>query len=285
MRRALFGALIAVTPWANAPASPAERVDLQIVFAADVSISVDNDEFRLQRDGYVDAITDPHVVEIMRSGPFRSIAVSFIEWSGASEQRLVADWTVIRDAETAEAFANILRAAPRSFIGSTAIGNAIDYAMRRFVESGIDSDRRIIDISGDGDNNNGRPVEYARDDAVAAGVTINALAIINRNPKPGFLAHIHPPGGLGEYYRTRVIGGPQSFVLVVEDYSTFAEAITNKLMREIAAAEGPHDVALVTKFDARHSVAAVPQTPTVERYSSAVKSEYDVDRPSSAASD
>jgi hypothetical protein len=239
MRRALLGALIAVMPWANAPASPAERVDLQIVFAADVSISVDNDEFRLQRDGYADAITDPHVVEIMRSGPFRSIAVSFIEWSGPAEQRLVADWTVIRDAETAETFANILRAAPRSFIGATAIGNAIDYAMRRLAESGIDSDRRIIDISGDGDNNSGRPVEYARDNAVAAGVTINGLAIINRNPKPGFFAHIHPPGGLGEYYRTRVIGGPQSFVLVVEDYSTFAKAITNKLMREIATAEGP----------------------------------------------
>ena len=244
MRQALFGTLAAVALGLAAglaapvavPAALADSVDLRLILAADVSRSVDNDEFRLQRDGYAAAITDPKVIAAIQGGTFRSIAVSFIEWSGAAEQRVVADWSVIRDGETAAVFANILRSEPRSYTGATAIGNAVDFAMRHFDAAGVDSPRRVIDVSGDGDNNGGRPIEYARDDAVAAGVTINGLAIVNANPNPGFISHVAPPGGIGEYYRTRVIGGTGSFVILIEDFGSFASAITTKLMTEIAAA-------------------------------------------------
>ena len=132
MRQTLFGTLIAVTMGFAAPAAVADSVDLRLVLAADVSRSVDNDEFRLQRDGYAAAITDPAVIAAIQAGPLHSIAVSFIEWSGAAEQHVVADWLVIRDDETAAVFANTLRSEPRSYTGATAIGAAVDFAMRHF---------------------------------------------------------------------------------------------------------------------------------------------------------
>ncbi|MGH7124267.1 MAG: DUF1194 domain-containing protein, partial [Stellaceae bacterium] len=209
-------------------------VDLQLVLATDVSISVDNQEFELQREGYAAAITSEGVLNAIRAGPHHAIAVCFIEWSGPSKQRVIADWTVIRDGEMATVFANTLRTAPRSFADATAIGSAIDFAMRYFEQSGVDSERRIIDISGDGDSNSGRPVEYARDDAVKAKVTINGLAIVNEHPLPGFIGHIQPVGGIGHYYRTRVAGGPGSFVFQIDSFDGFAEAIERKLVTEIA---------------------------------------------------
>src|SRR5262249_36509176 len=129
MRKHLIGALILALANLGARIACAEAVDLQLILAADVSISVDNEEFRLQRDGYAAAITDPSVIAAIRAGPHRAIAVSFIEWSGPSKQRIVADWTVIRDGEMATVFANTLRTAPRSFADATAIGSAIDFAM------------------------------------------------------------------------------------------------------------------------------------------------------------
>ena len=213
----------------------AETVDLQLVLAADVSISVDNEEFRLQREGYARAITDPSVLAAIRRGPHHAIALSFVEWSGASQQRVVIDWTVIRDEEAAMSFSAALRTAPRSFAGVTAIGAAIDFAMAQFARSGVESDRRVIDVSGDGDNNSGRPVEYARDDAVNANITVNGLAIVNEHPAPGFIGHVQPPGGIGEYYRTRVIGGAGSFALVIDSFSKIAETVTHKLAAEIAS--------------------------------------------------
>jgi hypothetical protein len=235
MRQALFGVLIAITLFGPTPSSRAETVDLQLILAADVSRSVDEDEFRLQREGTAAALTNPRVIKAIQSGPFRAIAVTFVEWSGAEAQHVVADWTVVRDDETAGVFAAILQTAPRSFAGFTSISAAIDYSMKHFASSGVDSERRIIDVSGDGTNNGGRPVNEARDEAVAAGVTINGLAIINQHPNPGYFAHTQPPGGLGEYYRTNVTGGPGSFVITIEDFDSFAEAMTNKLVNEIAA--------------------------------------------------
>ena len=226
----------------SAPAA-AETVDLQLILAADVSRSVDSDEFKLQREGYAAAFTDPKVLNAIQSGPYRSIAVIFVEWSGSEAQHVVADWTVVRDDETAGGFAAILQSAPRSFAGFTSISAAIDYSMKQFASSGVESERRIIDVSGDGTNNGGRPVNEARDEAVAAGVTINGLAIINQHPNPGYFAHTQPPGGLGEYYRTNVTGGPGSFVLTIEDFDSFAEAMTNKLVNEIASAAGPRMLA------------------------------------------
>jgi len=245
MRQALFGAMFAVTLFGLAPSPRAETVDLQLILAADVSRSVDEDEFRLQREGTAAAMTNPRVIKAIQSGPYRSIAVTFIEWSGAEAQKIVADWTVVRDEETAGGFAAILLSAPRSFAGFTSISAAIDFSMKHFAASGVDSERRIIDVSGDGNNNGGRPVTEARDEAIAAGVAINGLAIINQHPNPGYFAHTQPPGGIGEYYRTNVIGGPGAFVITIEDFTTFSEAMTNKLVNEIASA------AAVRRFAAR----------------------------------
>ena len=243
MERRLLAVSIVVLAILAARPAAAETVDLQLVLAADVSISVDEEEFRLQREGYAAAIAHPLVLEAIRKGRHAAIAVCFVEWAGASAQRVVVNWTVIRDERGARGFADGLRAAPRSFMGATAIGAAIDFAMSQFALSGVESEHRIIDISGDGDNNNGRPVEWARDDAVKAKVTINGLAIVNEHPALGFIGHIQPVGGIGEYYRTRVIGGDRSFVLVIDGFDRFAEAMTHKLTAEIASADGVGTVA------------------------------------------
>src|SRR5215471_16217267 len=213
----------------------AQTTDLLLVLAADVSRSIDESEFGLQRKGYSAAVTDPRVLAAIRGGTTGTIAVCFVEWSGAGEQNVVADWTVIRDEEDAGGLSTVILAAPRSFIGRTSISGAIDFAMERFAAAQPRSHRRIIDVSGDGTNNSGRPTTDARDDAVAQGVTINGLAIVNDKPNPGYTFHTQPPGGLPEWYRQNVIGGPGAFLRVVEDFQSFADAMTSKLVSEIAA--------------------------------------------------
>jgi hypothetical protein len=219
-------------------AARAESVDVALVLAADVSRSVDEGEFKLQREGYATGITSPRVLAAIQAGTHREIAVCFIEWAGPDEQNVVVKWTVIGDAEAAEDFAANLRKEPRSFMGRTSISAAIDFAMVEFAKSGVTADRRIIDVSGDGTNNAGRPITDARDEAVAKGVTINGLAIINQRPEGYLYAHTQPPGGLPNWYKDNVIGGPGSFLQVVQDFSTFGDAITNKLLSEIAEADG-----------------------------------------------
>jgi hypothetical protein len=243
MRKTVIAVLIlALVPMA-ARSAFSETVDLQLILAADVSRSVDEDEFHLQRQGYAAALTNPRVLAAIQGGPNRAIAVSFVEWSGSEAQRIVGDWTVVRDEESGAVFANTLLTAPRSFAGFTSISAALDFSMKHFEKSGVESERRVIDVSGDGTNNGGRPVTDARDEAVAAGVTINGLCIINLHPNPGFTAHTQPPEGLGEYYRHNVTGGPGSFVIVIDDFTTFADAIVNKLIAEIAAADGQRRLA------------------------------------------
>jgi hypothetical protein len=214
----------------------AQTTDLLLVLAADVSRSIDESEFALQRKGYSTALTDPRVLAAIRGGTTGTIAICFVEWSGAGEQNVVADWTVIRDEEDAGGLAAAILAAPRSFIGRTSISGAIDFAMERFATAEPRANRHIIDISGDGTNNSGRPVTDARDQAIGQGVTINGLAIVNDKPNPGYAFHTQPPGGLPEWYRQNVIGGPGAFLRVVEDFHSFADAMTNKLVSEIAAA-------------------------------------------------
>ena len=211
----------------------AQNTDLLLVLAADVSRSIDEGEFDLQRKGYAAALSDPRVLAAIRGGATGTIAVCFVEWSGAGEQLVVVDWTIIHDDEDAGGLAATLLAAPRSFIGRTSISGAIDFAMERFASAKPHSNRRIIDISGDGTNNSGRPATEARDRALAEGVTINGLAIINDRPNPGYAFHTQPPGGLPEWYRQNVIGGPGAFLPVVEDFRSFADAMTNKLVSEI----------------------------------------------------
>ena len=227
---ALTAILAAITP------ARAETVDLLLILAADVSRSIDDVEFNLQRKGYAAALSDPKVLAAIASGPNRSIAVSFVEWSDTLDQKVVVDWTTIRDGEDAAAVGAAMLAAPRSFASRTSISGAIYFSMGQFASSAPNADRRIIDISGDGTSNSGPPVTEARDQAVEKGITINGLAIINTQTRPGFTMHTQPPGGLPNYYKENVIGGPGAFLLVVENFETFADAITRKLVTEISDA-------------------------------------------------
>ena len=167
-------------------------------------------------------------------GPNRAIAISFVEWSDTLDQKVVVDWTKIRDGEDGAAVGATILAAPRSFASRTSISGAIYFSLGQFSNSAPSADRRIIDISGDGTNNSGPTVTEARDQAVAKGITINGLAIINTQTRPGFTMHTQPAGGLPNYYKENVIGGPGAFLLVVENFETFADAIVRKLVSEIA---------------------------------------------------
>ena len=230
-------AIITLLAWlAGIAVAHAETVDLLLVLAADVSRSIDDVEFNLQRKGYAAAITDPRVLRAISGGRNHAIAVTFIEWSGAADQNVIVDWTVVRDEEAAGGIAATMIAAPRSFLGRTSISAAIDYSIERIGIAPAQADKRIIDISGDGTNNSGRPVTEARDQAVAAGITVNGLAIINTQANPGYAFHTQPPGGLPKYYEENVIGGPGAFLLQVENFDTFAESMTRKLVTEIAGA-------------------------------------------------
>jgi hypothetical protein len=239
-RRVIAAALVCMAAIAGiGGGARADTVDLLLVLAADVSRSIDDDEFNLQRKGYAAAITDPQVLRAITGGRHHAIAVTFLEWSGAGEQTVVVDWTVIRDEEAASAIASTILSAPRSFVGRTAIGAAIDFASQRLQASPAQSERSVIDVSGDGTSNSGRAVTESRDEAVAAGVTINGLAIANNRSSPGYAFHTQPPGGLPKYFRDNVIGGPGAFLITVEDFHSFADAITRKLVAEIAGISDP----------------------------------------------
>src|SRR4051812_32186971 len=216
----------------------AETVDLLLVLAADVSRSIDDDEFNLQRKGYANAITDPEVLSAIIGGKHHSNAVTFVEWAGGDEQKVVVDWAVVRDGGGAAGSAPAIMSAPRSFVGRTATGAAIDFAVQQLQAAPAESERRVIDVSGDGTSNSGRAVNEAREEAVAAGITINGLAIINNRAGPGYAFHTNPPGGLPKYYRENVTGGPAAFLITVEDFHSFADAMTRKLVAEIAGISG-----------------------------------------------
>ena len=213
-------------------------VDAAVVLAADVSRSIDDGEFALERRGYAEAIQSRRLTDAVSTGPHGAIALAYVEWAGEGEQKLVVDWTIIRTSDDARGFAAALTTAPRSFVGRTAIGSAIDFAFAQFASSAFAADRRIIDVSGDGTSNQGRPVTAARDAAVAGGAVINGLAIRNRRAEAlgGYLAlHTNPPGGLAQYYRDNVIGGTGAFVVPIEGFNGFGEAMLRKLVSEIAA--------------------------------------------------
>ena len=218
------------------PAAGAETVDLELVLAVDVSGSVDQDEARLQRDGYVAAITDPQVIEAIRGGLHGRIAVAYVEWAGYRHRRLVVDWHPIHDRPSAEAFARRLAAAPVATGVSTSISGAIAFALPLFGSGGFQGVRRVIDISGDGPNNDGPEVTGARDRALAMGVTINGLPILNQRPNVAGFPNLDD---LDAYYDGCVIGGPGAFMVVAQGFDTFAAAIRRKLILEIAARPPP----------------------------------------------
>jgi hypothetical protein len=224
--------LLLLAPAARA----AEPVDLLLVLASDVSRSVDAEKFELQRRGYGHAMADPRVLEAIRSGSNGRIGVCFVEWSGVMSQKVVIDWTAIGDADTARQFGDRILEAPRSFTDRTSISAAIDFAMTQLDSAPFEAARRTIDVSGDGTNNSGREVTAARDEAVAKGVTINGLVILSERPLAWNPEHTNPLGGLENYYRQNVIGGPRAFVMAAQHFNAFGQAIINKLIAEVAMA-------------------------------------------------
>ncbi|MGN6461761.1 MAG: DUF1194 domain-containing protein [Pseudolabrys sp.] len=227
-------AALALIVIAFTPARAAEKVDLLLVLSSDVSRSVDYAKFQLQREGYAAAITDDRVLNAIRSGPLQRIAVAFVEWSGASAQKVLIDWTLIDGKASAQKFADQLAELPRAFADRTAIGAGIDFSLAQFERAPFESARRTIDVSGDGTNNAGIDVDGARDRALAKGVTINGLVILSDRPLAWNPEHTNPPGGLDKYYRDHVIGGPGAFVMVAENFGSFRQAIIGKLIAEIA---------------------------------------------------
>ncbi len=216
------------------PAHAEDEVDLLLVLASDVSRSVDAQKFQLQRDGYAAALANPSVLDAIRSGKHGRIAICFVEWSGVTAQKVVIEWTIVKDADTAREFADRLIEAPRSFAERTSISGAIDFSVSQLSRAPFKAARRTIDVSGDGTNNSGRDVRAARDEAVAQDITINGLVILSDRPLSFNPEHTHPPGGLVNYYRDNVIGGAGAFVMVAQDFQSFGKAILGKLIAEIA---------------------------------------------------
>src|SRR5690349_11449438 len=216
------------------PLAAAEPVDLLLVLAADVSRSVDGPKFQLQREGYAAALSDPRVQQAIKSGRNGRIAVCLVEWSGLASQKVVLDWTLIDGPQAAQQFGDRLLETPRSFADRTSISGGIDFALAQFARAPFASNRRTIDVSGDGTNNSGRDVKDARDEAVNRGVTINGLVILSDHPLPWNPEHTNPPGGLAKYYRDNVIGGPGAFVMEAKNFDSFGQAIIAKMIAEVA---------------------------------------------------
>jgi hypothetical protein len=236
----------------------AEPVDIELVLSVDSSGSIDNGEFALQREGYAQALTHPEVVDAIRRGPHRAIAVTFIEWSGPDIRTQVVGWTRVAGPADAQAVAAILRSAPRTiFGGGTSLAGAILSGAAAFEENGFEGVRRVIDISGDGPNNRGPSVTAARDTAIARGITINGLPILEDDE------------GLALYFRDFVIGGPGAFVQPAQGFADFERAVRRKLLQELnlsgepapdAAGDGPLS-------GARGAIPAAPWSATTRRSS------------------
>ncbi len=224
--------LILLTTAASAEVS----VDLELVLAVDVSYSMDLDEQRLQRDGYIEAFRDPEIIRAIQSGAHRRIAVTYVEWAGWGIQQVIVPWMVIEDAATAESLAVKLTEAPISRHRRTSLSGALDFSERQFGISDVRGARRVIDVSGDGPNNSGPPVGPLRDELVGKGIVINGLPVLLRPGGPGSMFDI---ANLDEYYAACVIGGPGSFMIPIRAKSEFATATRQKLLLEIAGIEPP----------------------------------------------
>jgi hypothetical protein len=206
-------------------------VDLELALAIDVSGSVDDEEAMLQRNGYIAAFRHPSIIDAISHGALGRIAVSYYEWAGFGHMKYIAGWTLINDKASAEAFAAKLGAEPPETARRTAIAAAITEGTASFDSNGFTARRRVIDISGDGTNNWGEQVTVARDRAVAKGVTINGLPIVNDRLSPSGRKQ---ESRLDLYYRDCVIGGPGAFYVVARDFKDFPRAVLRKLMLEIA---------------------------------------------------
>lgn len=227
-RRALLAAALFCA--LGLSAAKAQTVDLLLVLCVDASGSIDEEEFRFQREGYAAAISDPRIVRAMTSGPNRSAALAFVEWGTPGGPMTAVGWGRIHDQASAETYAGRVLDAPRSPQSYNALGDAINHATNLIRSAPFRGERAVIDVSGDGpDNRSLVPAPVARDEAVRTGITINALVVVKEG------------SGLAERgerlvtsYQRDVIGGPGAFVVVARDYPDFAQAIFNKMIREVA---------------------------------------------------
>jgi Protein of unknown function (DUF1194) len=208
-----------------------QEVDLELILAVDISYSMDIEEQRLQRDGYIQALTSPEVLKAIRGGMVGKIAVTYFEWAGATTQRVIVPWQVIDGPETAGAFVAKLAAAPISRWYRTSISGAILFGQELFENNGFDAPRRVLDISGDGANNHGSAVTDARDRALQAGIVINGLPIMIANGRRS----VFDMDDLDDYYTDCVIGGLGSFMITIKERDQFVQATRVKILREIAA--------------------------------------------------
>jgi hypothetical protein len=205
-------------------------VDVELVLAVDVSYSMDMDELAIQREGYAQAIVSKEFLQALKSGPHGKISVTYFEWAASSDQKIIIPWRVIEGPESADAVANEIMKTPIRRASRTSISGAINFAMPLFDENPYRGLRRVIDISGDGPNNNGTPVTVARDAALEKGIVINGLPIMVKEPSYSTM----DIDNLDFYYEDCVIGGPGSFVVTIKDREKFKEAIRTKLLLEVA---------------------------------------------------
>src|SRR6188508_75197 len=210
-------------------------VDVELVLAVDVSYSMDMDELALQREGYAQAIVSKEFLQALKAGPHGKIAVTYFEWAASTDQKIIIPWRLIDGPETADAVANEIMKTPIRRASRTSISGAINFAMPLFEENPYRGIRRVIDISGDGPNNNGMPVTAARDAALEKGVIINGLPIMVKEPSYSTM----DIDNLDFYYEDCVIGGPGSFVVTIKDRDKFKEAIRTKLLMEVAGRQPP----------------------------------------------
>ena len=230
MRHLILAFILTAAP----AAAQTIETDLELVLLADASGSIDADELLFQRQSYAAAITDPAVVSAIENTLYGSIAVTYVEW--ATNQATVVDWTIIADRESAEHFANALIGPPRQAGGRNAIGSALLYGMAQIEGNDIRGLRRVIDFSGDSMGNSfGPPITVARDQVVAAGITINALPILRDGRFMGF--------NLPDAYEQNIIGGPNAFVMPARSGPEFTDAVRRKLILEIAGTTPQTDYA------------------------------------------
>jgi hypothetical protein len=238
---ALVPALWVVRKEATAP------VDLELVIAVDVSTSMSDREQRMQREGYVGALLSPEVMRAIKSGRRGRIALAYMEWARPEYLRVIVPWTVIEDPTDAAGAAKLIRGQPTLPQGGTSISTALLSAARLLLNSGLESDRQVVDVSGDGPNNAGPPVERARDALIARGVTINGLPISIPDGQPSDMIQSFPLDYVVSYYKHCVIGGPHAFVLAVGDMGDFEMAVRKKFVAEIA---GPPSSIVLAAHDA-----------------------------------
>src|SRR5215471_11342606 len=205
-------------------------VDVELILAVDVSYSMDMDELAIQREGYAQAIVSKEFLQALKTGPTGKIAITYFEWAASSDQKIIIPWRVIDGPESAGAVSDEILKTPIRRASRTSISGAIYFAMPLFEENQYKGLRRVIDISGDGPNNNGEPIVPARDEALSKGIVINGLPIMVKEPSYSTM----DIDNLDWYYEDCVIGGPGSFVVSIKDRERFKEAIRTKLLMEVA---------------------------------------------------